>query len=362
MAKDDRSALNPFTGKEHYDKVNDDKFLEECYGEYYKIVNKAQIIDDSPEGQLIYKVARNLINAVYDYLSSIGRLDYVEDYYDWEFHLLSDDTVNAFCMPGGKIAVFSGILTIAKNEEELAFVLGHEMAHALLDHTRTRVSAQNTHNTLATVSWVGSFAFDLIGLGEVGNLTRAAVNTVSLGSQFLLLNPWGRDQELEADRLGMLIIHWAGYDITGVPEFWQKMSGHNANNFDFFSTHPADDKRIAVMQSLVLEIEEGIDYSKPVLGDASNSNNVFQIESGQTKTCKNCGHAEKGDAVFCTNCGTKFDESPSCPHCGAVIHEDDIFCTSCGFKLKDDGLKCPNCGETIKEGDVFCMNCGNKVN
>ena len=118
MAKDHRSALNPFTGKEHYDKVNDDQFLEECYNEYYKIVNNAQIIDNRPEGQLIYNVANKLINAVYDYLSSIGRLDYVEDYYDWEFHLLLDDTVNALCMPGGKIAVFSGILSIARNEEE----------------------------------------------------------------------------------------------------------------------------------------------------------------------------------------------------------------------------------------------------
>lgn len=362
MAKDHRSALNPFTGKEHYDKVNDDQFLEECYNEYYKIVNNAQIIDNRPEGQLIYNVANKLINAVYDYLSSIGRLDYVEDYYDWEFHLLLDDTVNAFCMPGGKIAVFSGILSIARNEEELAFILGHEMAHALLDHTRTRVSAQNTKNTLTTVSWVGSFAFDLLGMGGVGDLTRAAVNTVSLGSQYLLLNPWGRDQELEADRLGMLIIHWAGYDIRGVPAFWQKMSGHNANNFDFFSTHPADDKRIAVMQSLVLEIEDGVDYSKPVLGETPNPNNVYKIESSQTKTCKNCGHVEKEDAIFCTNCGAKLDESLFCPNCGGAINEGDVFCTSCGFKLIVDELKCSNCGQIIKEGDIFCTNCGNKVN
>jgi predicted Zn-dependent protease/RNA polymerase subunit RPABC4/transcription elongation factor Spt4 len=362
MAKEHRSALNPFTGKEHYDRVNDDEFLEECYNEYYKIVNNAQIIDNTSEGQLIYRVASNLINAVYDYLSSIGRLDYVEDYYDWEFHLLLDDTVNAFCIPGGKIAVFSGILSIARNEEELAFILGHEMAHALLDHTRTRVSAQNTKNTLTTASWFGSFAFDLIGMGEIGNLTRAAVNTASLGSQYLLLNPWGRDQELEADRLGMLIIHWAGYDISGVPAFWQKMSGHNANNFDFFSTHPADDKRISVMQSLVLEIEEGVDYSKPVLGKTPSPKNVRKIEGSSTKTCKNCGHVEKEDAVFCTNCGTKFDEPLSCPNCGGVINEEDAFCTSCGFKLKIDELKCSNCGQIIKEGDIFCPNCGNKVN
>lgn len=122
MAKDDRSALNPFTGREHHDNVNDDQFLAECYDEYYKMLNKAQIADNTPEGQLVNHVAHNLISAVLNYLSSIGRLDYVEDYYDWEFHLVLDDTVNAFCMPGGKIVVFSGILSIARSEEELAFI------------------------------------------------------------------------------------------------------------------------------------------------------------------------------------------------------------------------------------------------
>ncbi|WP_407381258.1 M48 family metallopeptidase [Methanobrevibacter sp.] len=360
MAKDDRSPLNPFTGKKHHDTVNDDRFLEECYQEYYKIVNSAQIIDNTAEGRMINNVATNLINAVYTYLSSIGRLDYVEDYYDWEFHLLLDNTVNAFCIPGGKIAVYSGILSVANNEEELAFILGHEMAHALLDHTRTRMSAQNTKDTLASVSWIGSFAFDLIGMGEVGSLTRAAVNTANIGSQFLLLNPWGRDQELEADRLGMLIIHWAGYDISGVPAFWQKMSGQNANNFDFFSTHPADEKRINVMRSLVLEIEEGIDYSKPVLADGPKANFTPKIESVPTKTCPKCGSDVADDAIFCTNCGEKFDEHLFCPNCGVNIKEGDAFCTSCGFKLTDE-LKCSNCGQKVNEGDVFCTNCGNKL-
>ena len=346
MAKDDRSPLNPFTGRKHYDKINDDQFLAECYREYYAIINKAQIIDNTPEGQLIYNVATNLIKAVYNYLSSIGRLDYVEDYYDWEFHLLLDNTVNAFCIPGGKIAVFSGILSVA---------------HALLDHTRTRASAQNTKDTLTAVSWFGSFAFDLIGLGEIGGLTRAAVNGVDIGSQFLLLNPWGRDQELEADRLGMLIIHWAGYDITGVPAFWQKMSGQNANNFDFFSTHPADDKRIAVMQSLVVEIEEGIDYSRPVLAETPKDTYKPQIEDNSMKTCKNCGHIEYKDAIFCTNCGSKFENHLFCPNCGVNINESDKFCTSCGLKLNNDKSKCSNCGYEINDGDVFCTNCGNKL-
>ena len=139
---------------------------------------------------------------------------------------------------------------------EVAFILGHEMAHALLDHSRTRVSAQNAQNAITSAAWIGSFALDILGFGGAGNLTRAATNVASVGSQFFLMNPWGRDQELEADKLGMMIIHWAGYDISGIPRFWQSMSGRNPNNHDFFSTHPADSKRVAVMNELIVEIEK----------------------------------------------------------------------------------------------------------
>lgn len=159
----------------------------------------------------------------------------------------------------------------------------------------------------------------------------------------------------------MLIIHWAGYDISGVPAFWQKMSSQNANNFDFFSTHPADDKRIAVMRSLVSEIEGGIDYTKPVLAETPNPNNAPKIEPMPMKVCKNCGHEEKEDAVFCTNCGAKFQSSMFCPNCGTQINEGDAFCTSCGFKLISNELKCSNCGQVVNDGDVFCTNCGNKL-
>ena len=110
MAKDDRSEINPFTGRKHYDTLNDDKFLQESYNEYYSMLNQARILDNTQNGQIVINVAVGLINAVNNYLSKIGRLDYVEDYYDWEVHLVEDNTVNAFCMPGGKIVLFSGIL------------------------------------------------------------------------------------------------------------------------------------------------------------------------------------------------------------------------------------------------------------
>ena len=337
MAKDDRSALNPFTGKKHYDTVNDDKFLQECYQEYYQTIKQSQLLDNTEYGQLISKVSIKLITAVENHLAQIGRSDYTKDYYDWEFHLIANDVVNAFCMPGGKIVVFSGLFSIADSEEELAFILGHEMAHALLDHARTRISAQNTTNAVTSAAWIGSFALDLMGLGEIGGLARAATNVATIGSQFFLMNPWGRDQELEADKLGMMIIHWAGYDISGIPQFWQKMSGHNANEHDFFSTHPADSKRIAVMNELLFEIENEKDFiSQPVLAETPTPKDNFKqdnIVSSNVKYCTECGSQIPPDSNFCINCGAKLEAERKCPSCGVGYETGDKFCTNCGHKL-----------------------------
>ena len=337
MAKNDRSSINPFTGKSHFDIVNDDNFLQSSYNEYYNMINKAQLLDDTPNGQIVRGVAIKLIQAVENYLYEIGRHDYVEDYYDWDFHLVADDTVNAFCMPGGKIVMFSGILSIANTEDKVAFILGHEMAHALLDHSRTRASAQTAKSTITSAAWIGSIAMDLVGLGEIGSLTRAATYAADIGSEFLLMNPWGRDQELEADRLGMMIIHWAGYDISPIPAFWQSMSAHNSNEHDFFSTHPADSKRIAVMNELIHEIENEKDFhSKPVLSESPVPKEEFSDS-----------HKAKDNVKYCRECG-------------APAEIGDKFCSGCGAKF-DVELKCSNCGASISPGDKFCMNCGNKL-
>lgn len=336
MAKDDRSSINPFTGKSHFDMVDDDRFLQESYQEYYSMINQARLLNDTNNGHVVRKVAFNLIRAVEGYLANIGRMDYVEDYYEWDFHLVGDDTVNAFCMPGGKIVMFSGILSVANTEEKIAFILGHEMAHALLDHSRTRISAQNAQNAITSVAWIGSFAMDLVGLGEMGSLTRAATNVTSIGSQFFLMNPWGRDQELEADRLGMLIIHWAGYDISHIPSFWQSMADVSSNEHDFFSTHPADSKRIAAMNELIYEIENGKDfYSQPVLSETPVPKDEF-IDShliGNVKYCQECGAQAGFDDKFCTNCGAKFEVNMNCGACGAPVGSSDLFCMNCGNKL-----------------------------
>lgn len=260
-----KRKINPFSGKKHHNRVNDDEFLQQSANEYYQLISQSQLLDDTQQGQLMIKVAGNLISAVENYLKSIGRADYTQDYYGWDFHLIASNYVNAVCRPGGKIVVFSGLYTAIQTEEELAFILGHEMAHALLDHARTLVSAQKSKNRLKTGAKIGSVALTLAGQGEAAALARTATNVADVGSQYFLMKPWGRDQELEADKLGMTIIHLAGYDITNIPQFWARMSGGN-HKHDFFSTHPTDKKRINQMEKLVPKIKACEDFtSKPIL-------------------------------------------------------------------------------------------------
>ncbi|MBR5504012.1 MAG: M48 family metalloprotease [Methanobrevibacter sp.] len=327
MRKNDRSSINPFTGKEHFDRVDDDKFLASCFQGYYQEIQRSQLLDNTREGQFIIQIAVKLIKTVEEFLTKIGRHDYVENYYEWDVHLVANNAVNACCMPGGKIIVYSGIFSIANTEERMAFILAHEMAHALLDHGRTRASAQSTKDGIANAAMIGSLALDLMGLGAIGELARAATQIANMGSQFFLMQPWGRDQEFEADKLGMFICHLAGYDIREVPKFWREFSGGKGNNFDFFSTHPSDDKRIAVMVESEQEILSTTDfYSKPLMPETpkakaeysdSNQNkpnpqpnqpqNTAPAPNQAGRTCPKCGAVSSPEDKFCTNCGNKFE-------------------------------------------------------
>ncbi|MDR0911056.1 MAG: M48 family metalloprotease [Methanobrevibacter sp.] len=402
MKKNDRSNINPFTGKKHFNILNDDKFLNQSYNEYNNLIKQYSSLDGTVDGKLVSDISQKLINSVENYLSQIGRLDYTQNYYDWEFHLVKEDTVNAFCMPGGKILVYSGILSIADNEQSLAFILAHEMAHALLDHSRTQISAHTTKNVATTGLRLGAFGLGVLGWGDVGSLVRTATDVADIGSEYFLMKPWGRDQELEADKLGMMIIKWAGYDINEIPNFWKKMKKHSANNFDFFSTHPTDNKRINAMKKLVLDLPNQNLYNSFVLSEDNKASNVqsnvheklvsigknFEIPvssggsipslvSNTGKFDKNMGNKTVNDfsqAVYCTNCGNK-------------IEKNDLFCTNCGNKVMNDNLinedkimydsnlKDKNIisnlndnGDIISENDEnlngtkFCTNCGEKIN
>ena len=380
MAKDDRSGLNPFTGKKHLDLLNDDSFLRRSYGDYNKLIARSNLLDNTSQGQLVTNVAINLISAIEKYLMKIGRYDYIENYYDWEFHLVGDNNVNAFCMPGGKIVVFSGLLSVAQREEEIAFILAHEISHALLDHSRTQQSARTVKTGLEGAALVGSIIMDLTGHHDLANATRGITIAADIGSEFLLMKPFGRGHEIEADKLGIMIMYWAGYDIHNIPTFWQAMSAKSPNNHDFFSTHPSDSKRIEAMRELISEIDLNIDfYSHPVLSDLktkidkSNSNNhdlgdigisrKFEIPQAQpTLAAVSNSSVDSGESNdFNRNVessGFKVIKDKFCTNCGHLVAKNDFFCTSCGNKIS---VKCSKCGMDVKPDTKFCTRCGCKL-
>lgn len=321
MSKDNRSGLNPFTGKTHYDTVNDDKFLDECYCAYYEEIGQYQLLDETPDGQLIFNIVSRLVNTVEDYLYRIGRLDYVDGYYDWEVHLVNSNIANACCYPGGKIIVYAGLLSYIEREEEIAFILGHEIAHALLDHSRTKVSSEQTRNTVSSATWLGSIALDLMGFNGAADLTRAAVNVANLTSHYFLTQPWGRDQELEADKLGLIINYLAGYNVSYAPSFWKRFSEENLNDFDFFSTHPSDEKRIQILNESLSEIIVNNDfYSHTLLPETPKPKKHYNNVNFENQIIQRDVHS--------TNLDTKY-----CPECGTKAKTDDIFCSNCGCKL-----------------------------
>lgn len=408
MSKDDRSPINPFTGKEHYDSVDDDKFLEMVQKSFYEDIENYELLDNTVNGLMVFNVASRLIQTVEDFLKKIGRYDYVEDYYEWEFHLLDNDVVNAYCAPGGKIVFYSGIFQIVKNEEQLAFILAHEMSHALLDHGRTKISVQQTKDNIAAVSFIGSFALDLMGFGDAGNITRTAIGLAEIGSHFFLTQPWGRDHEYEADKLGMILIHLAGYDVSIVPDFWYEFTKDDGNTFDFFSTHPSDEKRLAVMRESLHGILNETDfYSKPVLpetpspkdeykvGDDSDSvpqidypsapqttfeapvpkieypsipESSFENPISQTtfeapvSSDSSVSESSFEDSVSTTDSSvseTSFEDSApqmslETPNVPVGV---SAFTSSSSFNKE----KCSRCGNVISSNDKFCMVCGNKI-
>lgn len=348
--KDNRSALNPFTGKKHYDNVDDDVFLNECYESYYDEISQYQIIDQTDDGKLVFDVTKTLINTVENYLHEINRYDYVDGYYDWEVHLVNSNIENACCYPGGKIIIYSGILSKMQYIDDLAFILSHEISHALLDHSRTAESINNTKNSLSTITQIGSLALDLMGFETMGNLTRTTAELADIGSHYFLTKPWGRDQELEADKLGLIICYLAGYNVRNIPNFWKNLTNEDHNDFDFFSTHPSDDKRIAIMNESLIEIFDNDDfYSKPLLPETPTVKNISKQDI-QTQPIE---HIHEFNVT-----NPQEDTNKICPNCYHTIIENARYCIECGYKLQNN---CIYCNYPVEENQSYCINCGKKI-
>lgn len=250
----------PVTGRKQLNLVSNQEVLTLSLQQYQQFIKSAPISTDKKNTALVQKVGRNIANAVETYLKNNGYADELSSY-AWEFNLVKNSDVNAFCMPGGKIVVYEGILPYTQDETGLAVVLGHEVAHAVAKHANERMSQQmmTEYGTAAIGTALG---------GTSAGVQQAAAAAIGLGSQYGILLPYSRKQELEADKLGLIFMAMAGYNPSQAAAFWTRMSQQGSSTPEFMSTHPSDNTRI---QQIEKDLPEAMKYYKGGTG-ATNTN------------------------------------------------------------------------------------------
>lgn len=241
----------PITGRKQLSLVSDQEVLTLSLQQYNEYIDSAPLSTDKVNTALVVKVGRNIANAVEAYYKASG-MESLLDGYSWEFHLVKDSQVNAFCMPGGKIVVYEGILPYTQNETGLAVVLGHEVAHAVAKHSNERMSQQ-------VASQYGAAALGAVLSTSSSTVQQLGQTVYGLGAEYGVMLPFSRKQELEADHLGLVFMAIAGYDPNQAIPFWERMSTQGGGTLEFLSTHPSDSKRIQEIQK---EIPEALKYYK----------------------------------------------------------------------------------------------------
>ncbi|RDY58330.1 M48 family metallopeptidase [Flagellimonas nanhaiensis] len=227
---------NPFTGKSTLNFYPNSQIFPMAFAQYDQFLNENKVITGTSEAEMITRVGQRIATAAERWLDANGYPGYLKDY-KWEYNLVNDETVNAWCMPGGKIVFYTGILPIAESETGIAVVMGHEVAHALADHGAQRMSA-------GMVQQIGAVAGNVaIKDPEKRNMFNQAYG---LGSTVGVMLPFSRSHETEADRIGLQIMAIAGYNPDEAAHLWRRMKAKAGGQAppEFLSTHPSNDTRI----------------------------------------------------------------------------------------------------------------------
>ena len=232
-------ATNPLTGKRTMAFIHNNQLFPMAFAQYDEFLQENNVVTNTAEAAMVERVGKKLADAAQKWLISEGNAHYLDDY-RWEYKLIQEDTVNAWCMPGGKIVVYTGILPVTKTEEGLAVVLGHEICHALLNHGQQRMSA----GVLQQIGALGvSLGAQAIGLSE--EVQTALILAYGIGSQLGGTLPFSRSNESEADHYGLLLMAIAGYNPDEAVSFWERMSAlGGGSTLEFLSTHPSHTTRI----------------------------------------------------------------------------------------------------------------------
>lgn len=238
----------PLTNRKQFLLVSDQEVLALGLQSYNEYIATAQPSPDTVSANVVEQCGLKIQKAVESYLADVGMSSQISGY-EWEFVLTHDSTANAFCLPGGKVVVYDGLLPYTQNENELAVVIGHEIAHAVAKHSNERISQE-------MVVSMGSQTLSgiLAGKSETAQLWGETI--FGLGANYGVMLPFSRKQEYEADKLGLIFMTMAGYDPESAVTFWESMSTGGSSMPEFLSTHPSDANRIAAIKELLPEMEQ----------------------------------------------------------------------------------------------------------
>jgi len=237
---------NPFTGKKTFNFYSNDQLFPMAFQQYDQFLGENKVITGTKNAEMITRVGERIAVAAERWLNANGYQGYLKDY-KWEYKLVDDKTVNAWCMPGGKIVFYTGILPVAENETAIAAIMGHEVAHALADHGGQRMSAANTQQLVGTAVAVGT---------QVGGVDpqkqQLIMQAYGVGSQVGGMLPFSRSHETEADEIGLVMMAIAGYNPDEAAKLWVRMKANSGGQAppEFLSTHPSNDSRIANLKLL----------------------------------------------------------------------------------------------------------------
>ncbi len=224
---------------------------------YKETLKKSDVITNTIESRRIKSIGQRIANVV-------NRSDY-----KWEFNLVKNEAKNAFCLPGGKVVVYTGILEVAKNDDQLATVMSHEIAHALARHGAERMST-------GMVAQGAQLIGNILISSKAPHLSQSFNIAYGLGAQYGVLLPYGRIQENEADEIGIYLMHEAGYNVYEALNFWQNMSKGKKESIEFLSTHPSSTTRIANIKKAISKIEKTQNQTikKPIINSNMLGNKI----------------------------------------------------------------------------------------
>ncbi len=236
----------PITGRTQLSLISSSEMNEMSFQQYDQVIGESKLSSNAQQAQMVQDVGVRIQAAVEKYMKDNG-LEKRLDGYAWEFNLIDEPIVNAWCMPGGKVAFYTGILPVCQNEAGIAVVMGHEIAHAIAEHGNERMSQ-------GMLQQFGGVALSVAMKDKPAATQSLFYQAYGVGSTVGYALPHSRKQESEADHLGLIFMAMAGYDPNEAPKFWQRMSAAGGGGApEFLSTHPAHETRINDLNSWIPE-------------------------------------------------------------------------------------------------------------